>query len=180
MNKLVTFFLFMLVGCGFLVGIMGGGGGVVNTYLTTNVTANMTYLPVASTTDFLQEDYVMIEAEKVFYEDTNSTAFLNCTRGYENTTAAWHGTGTRVNTAVASAINYALGFNIIAVQDELGWAAIIAIPIMFFARTIPHIFHMSTNLLTGNLAIISWMFYIMAAGFIVTLALSLIGSRRVM
>jgi len=170
----------MLLGCGFLIGIMGGGGGVVNTYLTNNVTANMTYLPVASTTDFLSEDYVIIEAEKVFYTAKNTTAFQNCTRGYENTTAAWHDSGTRVNTAVASAINYALGFNIIAIQDSLGWAAVIAIPIMFFTRTIPNIFWMSTNLLTGNLAIISWIFYVMAAGFIVTLALTLIGSRRVM
>ena len=169
----------MMVGCGFLIGIMGGGGGVVNTYLTDNVTYNMTILPVASTADFLNEDYLIVEAEKVFYEAKNSTAFLNCTRGYANTTAAYHDEGTRVNTAVASALNYALGFNIVAVQDSLGWASIIAIPIMFFIRTVPHIFRMSTDLLTGNLAIVSWIFYVMAAGFIVTLALTIIGSRRV-
>jgi len=169
----------MMVGCGILVGMMGGGGGVVNTYLTANITSSNTTLPVGSTEDFLSEDYVIIGAEKVFYTGKTSTTFTGCERGYGNTTAAVHLEGARVNTAVASAINYALGFNIVAVQDQLGWASIVAIPIMFFIRTLPQIIRMSTNLLTGDLAIISWIFYIMAGGFIVTLALSLIGSRRV-
>lgn len=179
MNKLIVFFLFMMLGCGIFIGIMGGGGGIVNTYLTDNITATNTTLPVFSTTDFLSEDYVIIGVEKVFYTGKTATTFTGCERGYGNTTAVSHDAGARVNTAVASAINYALGFNIVAVQDSLGWAAIIAIPLMFFIRTVPHIIVMSTNLLTGDLAIISWVFYIMAAGFIVTLAMTLIGSRRV-
>ena len=179
MNKLVAFFLFMMVGCGMLVGIMGGGGGVVNTYLTADISSTDTVLPVASTRDFLGEDYVFVANEKVFYTGTNGTAFTGCTRGYGNTTAISHDSGARVNTAVASAINYALGFNIVAVQDTWGWASIVAIPIMFFVRTIPQVIRMSTNLLTGDLAIISWLFYIMAAAFIVTLAMTIIGSRRV-
>ena len=179
MNKLIVFFLFMLVGCGMLIGIMGGGGGVVNTYLTDSINSTATVLPVASTTDFLGEDYVFVENEKVFYTGTTAVSFTGCTRGYGNTTAIGHDSGTRVNTAVASAINYALGFNIVAVQDTWGWASILAIPIMFFVRTIPQVIRMSTNLLTGDLAIISWVFYIMSAGFIVTLALTIIGSRRV-
>jgi len=46
-------------------------------------------------------------------------------------------------------------------------------------NTVPQILKMSTQLLTGNLAIISVFFYAMTAGFIITLALSIIGSRRV-
>lgn len=179
MNKLIVFFLFMLVGCGILIGIMGGGGGVTNTVLSADLSANATVVNVTSTKDFLSEDYVFIENEKVFYTGKTDTSFTGATRGYANTTATSHDSGTRVNTATASAINYALGFNIVAVQDTWGWASILAIPIMFFIRTIPMVIRMSTNLLTGDLAIISWVFYIMAAGFIVTLAMTIIGSRRV-
>lgn len=169
----------MLIGCGILVGIMAGGGGVVTTDLSANVTSNATALPVLSTTDFLGEDYVICGEEKIFYTSTNATAFVGCTRGYDGTTAAGHTEGDRVYTAYASTINYALGFNLVAMQDELGWVSILAIPIMFFVRTIPQIIRMSTNLLTGELAIISWLLYAMAAGFVVTLALSIIGARRV-
>lgn len=179
MNKLIVFFLFMMVGCGILVGIMGGGGGVVTTDLSANITSANTTVPVDSTTGFLDEDYVIIGEEKIFYTGTTTATFTGCTRGYDGTDAAAHSEGDRVYTAEASAVNYALGFNIVAVQDNLGWASIVAIPLMFFIRTVPQIIRMSTNLLTGDLAIISWVLYVMVAGFIVTLALTLMGSRRV-
>ena len=179
MNKLIVFFLVMLIGCGILVGIMAGGGGIVTTDLSANVSADAEILPVLSTDDFLSEDYVIIGEEKIFYTGTTAVSFTGCTRGYDGTTAAAHLEGNRVYTARSSTINYALGFNIVAVQDSLGWAAVLAIPLMFFLRTLPHIFRMTTDLLTGDLAIISWFFYAMAAGFIITLAMALVGSRRV-
>lgn len=178
MNKLIVFFLFLLLGCGLLVGIVAGGGGVTTTYLSTNASSNQTYLNVTSTNDFLDEDTVIIGAEKIYYLDINSTAFLNCTRGYGGTTAATHLPGVKVYTERANALNNALGFNIGAVQDSLGWAAIIAIPFRFFVTTIPHIMKMSTTLLTGDLAIISWILYVMAAGFVITLAMALISGIR--
>ena len=169
----------MMLGCGILIGIIAGGGGVATTDLTATVSSNQTYLPVKTTTDFLDEDYVVVGQEKIFYTSKNSTAFLSCTRGYGNTTVSEHLAGARVYTATASAVNNALGFNMVAVQDEWGWAAIIAVPFMFFTRTVPQIIRMSTNLLTGDLAIISWVFYVMAAGFVITLALAIISARRV-
>lgn len=179
MNKLIVFFLTMLVGCGILVGVVAGGGGVVNTKLSGNITATNATVPVESTDEFLSEDYIIIGSEKIFYTGKTDATFTGCARGYDNTEEAKHTIGARVYTAYASSLNYAMGFNLIAVQDELGWAAIVAIPIMFFIRTVPQIFRMTTTLLTGDLAIISWFFYAMAAGFIVTLAMTLIGMRRV-
>lgn len=178
MNKLIVFFLFLLLGCGLLVGIVAGGGGVTTAYLASNASSNQTYLNVTSTNDFLEEDTVIIGAEKIYYLDTNATAFLNCTRAYGGTIASVHLTGVKVYTERANAINNALGFNIGAMQDSLGWAAIIAIPFRFFVTTIPHIMKMSTTLLTGDLAIISWILYVMAAGFVITLAMALIGGIR--
>jgi len=178
MNKLIVFFLFMSVGCGLLVGIVAGGGGVTTTYLASNVSSNGTSLNVTSTSGFLGEDDVIIGLEKIHYANINSTAFLNCTRGYGGTPATVHLTGVKVYTERASAINNALGFNIGAMQDSLGWAAIIAIPFRFFVTTIPHVIKMSTTLLVGDLAIISWFFYAMAAGFVITLAMALISGIR--
>lgn len=169
----------MLIGCGILVGAMAGGGGVTTTYLSQNLSVNATTVYVDSTTDFLSEDYVIIGSEKIFYTNKSSTTFTGATRGYADSTARSHLAGAMVYTATSSAINDAMGFNIVAVQDELGWLAIIAVPIMFFVRTIPNIFQMSTNLLTGDLAIISWFLYAMSAGFLITLALVLRPSGRV-
>jgi len=179
MNKLIVFFLFMMVGCGVLVGVVAGGGGVVLTTLTETINSTVTTLPVNSTTDFLDEDSVMIGSEEIYYTGTTATSFTGCTRGYDDTTAKAHIEGAKVYTQKAAGLNYALGFNIVAVQDNYGWAAIIAIPFLFFVNTVPQILKMSTQLLTGNLAIISVFFYAMTAGFIITLALSIIGSRRV-
>lgn len=179
MNKLIVFWLVMLVGTGMLVGIMAGGGGIVTTDLSSNVTSSAVALPVLTTTDFLDEDFVIVGEEKVFYTSVNGTTFLGCTRGYDGTTASAHEEGARVYTATASSVNSALGFNIVAVQDQWGWASIVALPIMFFMRTVPQIVRMSTNLLTGDLAVLAWFFYAMAAGFVVVLALTIIGSRRV-
>ena len=169
----------MMVGCGILVGIIAGGGGVVATDLTATINATVTVLPVSSTTDFLDEDSVMVGSEEIYYTDINDTSFIDCTRGYDDTTGKPHIIGAKVYTQRAAGLNYALGFSIVAVQDSMGWLAIIAIPFLFFVNTIPQILRMSTQLLTGNLAIISVFLYCMAAGFIITLALSIIGARRV-
>jgi len=179
MNKLIVFFLFMLVGSGLLVGVVQGGSGVVNTRLSANITATDTTLPVLTTTDFLDEDYVIIGSEKIYYTGTTANSFTGCTRGYEGTTAFGHVEDAYVYSEKAAALNYALGFDIIAVQDNLGWAAIIATPFMFFVRTVPQVLRLGTQLLTGDLAVIAIFVYCMAAGFVITLALAIIGSRRV-
>jgi hypothetical protein len=177
-NKLIAFFLFMLVGTGILLGIMAGGGGMTTTDLTANVTANQTYLLVQSTSDFYTPDYVIIGSEKIYYTSLNDTAFLSCTRGYGNTTAAVHPDGARVYTPSAAAMNYAVGFNIVAVQDDWGWVSFIAIPVMFIVATLPHIIKDGANLITGDLAIIMWFYYAMVGAFIITLAWTVFVGRR--
>jgi hypothetical protein len=178
-NKLIAFFLFMMLGTGILLGIMAGGGGIVTTDLTANVTANQTYLPVLSTLDFYTPDYVIIGKEKIYYTSLNDTDFLSCTRGYGNTTAASHLAGARVYTAQSAAMNNAVGFNILAIQDDWGWASFIAVPILFIVATLPHIIKDGANLITGDLAIIMWFYYAMVGAFIITLAWTVFVGRRV-
>jgi hypothetical protein len=168
----------MLLGCSILGAIMKGGGGVEVTELTANVTANATILPVAKTTDFLGSDYVIIGNERIFYSSKNTTAFFSCTRGYGNTTAVAHTIKSLVYTADASGINNALGFSITAMQDSYGWFSVVTIPFNFFIVTIPRIIRMNLSFLGGSLSIISWIWFAMAAGFIITLAIMLIGGVR--
>ena len=179
MHKAVTFFLVMLIACSILGAIMQGGGGLVATELTSDVTADATTLPVTSTTDYLSADYVIIGEEKILYSGTTATSFTGCTRGYDGTTAEAHLEGSMVYTADASAINNALGFNIAAVQDTMGWWGTITIPFRFLFQTLPRIARMNMTFLTGSMAIIGWVWFAMAAGFFITLALSLAGARRV-
>jgi hypothetical protein len=169
----------MLLGTGILLGIMAGGGGIVTTDLSANVTAVQNYLPVLSTSDFYIPDYVIIGSEKIYYTSLNDTAFLSCTRGYGNTTAAVHLAGARVYTPSAAAMNNAVGFNIVAIQDDWGWASFIAIPFLFIVATLPHIIKDGANLITGDLAIIMWFYYAMVGAFIITLAWTVFVGRRV-
>lgn len=179
MAKLCTFFLFLLVGVSILGGIMKGGGGIVATPLTADIGATNTTIPVESTDDYLSRDYVFIGEEQVLYTGTTATTFTGCTRGYDGTTAAAHSEGAMVYTADASAVNSAMGFNIAAVTDSMGWWGAITIPFRFFFQTIPRIFMMNVTFMTGNLAIIGWFWFAFVAGFVITLALALAGRRRV-
>jgi len=178
-NKLIAFFLFMMLSIGILLGIMAGGGGIVTTDLTNNVTADQDYLPVISTSDFYTQDFVIIGTEKIYYTSFNDTAFLSCTRAYGSTTAAAHPAGGRVYTPSAAAMNNAVGFNIVAIQDDWGWASFIAVPILFIVATLPHIIKDGANLITGDLAIIMWFYYAMVGAFIITLAWTVFVGRRV-
>lgn len=179
MNKLIVFFLVMLIGCSILGSILKGGGGVVATPLTSDIDAEVTTIPVESTTDYLGTDYVRIDSEKILYTGKTATTFTGCTRGHDGTDATAHPEGALAYTPDASAINYALGFNIAAMQDSMGVIAFLAMPFNFMFITMPRIVRVNMSFLTGGLAFIGWIWFAMAAGFILTLALSIIGGRRV-
>lgn len=178
MSKLVSFFLVMLIGCSILGGIMQGGGGIVATALTADISLNATVIPVASTRDYLSADYVIIGNERILYTGKEDTELTGCTRGAADTTAATHDEGDLVYTADAGAMNNALGFNMAATQDSLGWVAVLAIPFNFFFITIPRIIRMNLSFLTGSLAMIGWVWMALAAGFVITLALAILGGVR--
>ena len=170
----------MLVGCSILGAIMKGGGGIVAAALSENVTAVSASLPLdGGTTDYLSQDYVVIGEEKILYTGKSSTDLTGCTRGYDGTDAVPHYLGDMVYTADASAINNALGFNIAAVQDTMGWWGTITIPFRFLFTTLPRIARINMSFLSGSLAIIGWIWFAMVGGFFITLALSLAGARRV-
>ncbi len=173
MHKLLMFFGLALLITGILSGIMSGGGGVVATELTSSVNATASVLPVESTTDYLGSDVVTLGAEQVYYGSKNSTAFLSCTRGYNDSTAASHLAGAMVYTATSSALNNIFGFNIVTMTETAGLLSIVVIPVTFFTVTVPHLIKLNINFLTGDLAIISYVFFIAGGMFAVLLAMQL-------
>lgn len=180
MAKAIAFMLLLYFGMALCVGILAGGGGYAATSLTADIGDDDDTLQVVSTDGFLSsEDYVEVEGEKILYDSLTNTTFEDCTRGYESTKAESHSTGAMVYTTSASTINYALGFNIAATADTMGLWSIIAIPFYFFTKTLPRLVVMPYQLFSGDLMIIAVILVIIQIAIVITIALSLIGSRRV-
>lgn len=179
MSKLIAFFMFLFVGCTILSAIMEGGGGVVSTQLTSTIDSDDTTLSVTSTADFEDDGNVMIGSEKIAYTSKTSTTFAGCTRGEDETTARAHASGAMVYTEEASIVNNAMGFDVAATADSMGWWAVVTLPLKFMTTTLPNIIVMNYSFLTGELGIIGWFFFAMGIGLVITIALQLAGGRRI-
>jgi hypothetical protein len=183
MSKLITAFGLLALGMALLGSILNGGGGIVAVELTADITAADTTIKVVTTNDFLDvpmsNDYITIGNEELTYTGITATTFTGVTRGINGTTATSHITGDILYSAESSVVNSAMGFNMAATVDSMGLWAIPAIPIMFFIKTIPMWFKTMVQLLNGDLAILSYVFFVALMGFIITIALQLAGGRRV-
>lgn len=179
MAKAIGFMLLLYFGMALCVGILAGGGGYAATSLTEAVSGSDITLPVASTSGFLSTDYIEIKSEKVLYDGTTATAFEDCTRGYDGTTAEAHPAGTMVYTTSASAVNNALGFNIAATVDTMGLWSIITVPFNFVAKTVPRMLVMPYQLFRGDLIIVAVILVLIQLAIVITIAMSFIGARRV-
>lgn len=179
MSKLITFFLFLFIGCAILSAVMEGGGGVLAAELQTTIDEDDITIELDSTTDFLTQDYIIVDEEKISYTGKTGTTLTGLTRGYDDTTAAVHTAGSMVYTAEASAVNSALGFSVASTTDSMGMWSIITIPYYFLTRTIPHVVSMNYSFLSGDLAILGWFFFAAGAGLVITIALAVVGARRV-
>lgn len=146
MHRLLLTFLFVFIGCSILAAIMQGGGGIVSTQLTEDVTADAMTIPVVSTALFNDQDILRLGNEKILYESKTATTFVVHTRGYDDTTAEEFEAGRRVYSTEAGAINDALGFNLGVTVETGGALALIQLPINFFTKTLPHLIVLNVNL----------------------------------
>lgn len=179
MSKLITFFLFVFLGAAILSAVMEGGGGVLAAELETTIDADDTTLELDNTTDFLTADYVILGDEKISYTGKTDTTLTGLTRGYDGTEATAHAAGTMVYSADASVVSSALGFSIASTTDNMGIWSVVTIPFYFLTRTLPHIVMMNYSFLSGNLAILGWFFFAAGTGLVITIALAVVGGRRV-
>ena len=159
-------------------GIMEGGGGMAVTKLTADIDDVIDVITVTSTDGYLDKDVITIGDENIYYTGKTTTpdTFTGCTRGYDGfgeTESASHSIGDSVYTTDASIVNSALGFNIQATAVETGMFSTIVIPWNLLTKTLPHLVVLNFAFMQGNLAIIGVLWYAMAAGLIVTLAIAI-------
>ena len=174
MHKLLISFLIMFVGCSLLAAIMAGGGGIVSTILTEDISANTTTIPVVSTNLFLDADVLRIGNEKVAYTSTNATAFLGATRGYDGTLAESYDAGKRVYSMEAGVLNDAMGYNLGVSIESGGMWGLVMLPINFFTKTLPHLIKLNVNFLaTPELAFLAIFWFAAGVALLVTLAIQI-------
>ena len=171
-HKLLTTFLIVFVGLSILAAIYQGGGGIVSTTLTSNITEDAIYIPAESTVLFADKDIIVIDSEKIVYSAKNTTSFTAYTRGYGDTTPADHTAGARIYTTEASVLNDALGFNIAVEVEAGGTWGVITLPIKFFTNTLPHLILLNANFLKSpELQYIGIFWFAAGIALLVTLAI---------
>lgn len=171
-HRLLITALIVFIGCSFLAAILQGGGGIVSTVLTGNVSANATVIPVTSTSLFNSQDIIRLGNEKIMYSSKNATAFMVYERGYGGTTAEDFEAGRRVYSTEAGALNDALGFNLGVTIETGGTWGLVMLPINFFIHTLPHLVVLNANLFkTPELSIIAIFWFGFGIALLVILAI---------
>jgi len=171
-HRLLLTALFIFIGTSLLAAIMQGGGGIVSTILTEDISANSTTIPVYSTKLFNSQDIVRLGNEKVMYSSKNATAFFVYERGYDDTTAEAFEAGRRVYSTEAGVLNDALGYNLGVSIETGGMWGLVMLPINFFTQTLPHLVVLNANLFkTPELSIIAIFWYGFGIALIVILAI---------
>jgi hypothetical protein len=164
-------------------GFMTGSTPTVSTLLTANLTTAGTTVTVKSTTGFPATGVVVIGGEKIRYASKTATTFKGnaaqaLERGYAGTDAVSHGIGSGVRSQEGALINNVLDIKLANIADSAG--------IMKFFAGVDAVFTMLATFFTApltflgtDLAIITYLWGICAAGFILFLILTVTGGRRV-
>lgn len=174
-HRLLITALIVFIGCSILAAILQGGGGIVSTVLTQNISANATVIPVESTALFNNADIIRIGDTDVLYTSKNTTAFLGATMGYGDTTAADYEAGRRVYSTEAGVLNDALGFNLGVSVETGGVWGLVMLPINFFTKTLPHLAVLNANLIKTSplMALIGIFWYAFGIALLVVIAIQL-------
>jgi len=153
------------------------------TYLTADLTADATTIYVADTTGFPEPGIIVIDDERIAYSDLSATTFGQkitqpMVRGAQDTDASAHSEGARVRTVEGSMLNSSMTYNIATIADASGlWAAVtIGLALL---RLMGSFLILPTKFLGTDLMLIGVLWYVMAAGMLVSLGLALAGGRRV-
>jgi len=173
-HRLLFTALFIFIGTSILASVMQGGGGIVSTILTEDVSANATVIPVDSTNLFNDRDIIRLGNEKIMYSSKSDTTFNVYERGYDDTTAEAFEAGRRVYSTEAGVLNDAMGYNLGVSIETGGMWGLVMLPINFFTKTLPHLAVLNANLFkTPELSIIAIFWYGFGIALIVILAIQI-------
>jgi len=161
-----------------------GQSGITTTRLTDNITANETdSIPVASTVGFADAGIILIGDEQITYPDKDDTHFLDTTfndiiRGSADTEEIAHNVNASVRTKESYMLNASLDYKIARITDSAGALTFIAMPFLLLDLVLSF-FKLPLEFLGTDLAILSYIWMVVAIGMIVGFVVALAGGRRV-
>ena len=177
------FLMFMWICVCLAGGVVAGNVQFVQTTLTAAIDEDDATITVKSTEGLPSTGIVVIENEHVGYSGKTSTTLYGSlaspvVRGAQGTEATEHATGVAVTTVPGSLLNSSAEYNIATLADAAGIQAFVTVPLALF-RLVGEFFFLPLGFLGTNLAIISYLWMVIAVGMIVALAVSMAGGRRV-
>ena len=161
-----------------------GQVGITTTRLTEAVTITESdSIPAASTVGFPDSGIILIGDEQIAYPDKDATHFLDTTfndiiRGSEDTTEAYHLVNASVRTKESYMLNASIDYKIARITDSAGALAFIAMPFLLL-DLVATFFILPLDFLGTDLAILTYIWMIVAVGMIVGFVVALVGGRRV-
>lgn len=185
LHKGMMFMIWMFV----IVSIAGniaasGQVGITATRLTEDITADETdSIPVASTSGFPGAGIILIGDEQITYPDKDDTHFLDTTfndiaRGSSGTEAVAHSADATVRTKESHVLNASLDYKIARITDSAGALAFIVMPFLLLDLVITF-FKLPLEFLGTELAILTYIWMVVAVGMTVGFVIAMVGGRRV-
>ena len=161
-----------------------GQSGITATRLTDNITSTeTTSIEVASTVGFPDAGIIVIGDEQITYPSKDATHFLCTTynpivRGSADTEAEVHNALASVRTKESSLINASVDYKIARITDSAGALAFVTLPLRLL-DLLWTFFKLPLEFLGTDLAILTYVWGVIAIGMIFGIVLSMIGGRRV-
>ena len=161
-----------------------GQSGITTTRLTADITDTETAsITVASTAGFPDAGIIIIGDEQITYPDKDATHFLDTTfnaisRGSGGTAAVVHYANNSVRTKESAALNASVDYKVARITDTAGVVEYIALPARLLDLVLTF-FKLPLEFLGTDLAILTYIWMVVAVGMILGFVLQLAGGRRV-
>jgi len=170
--------------------VASGLTGITSTYLTADVSPTETStIHVASTEGFPDSGFIVIGDEYIGYPSKTDTTFTSTKtlgittnpllRGADGTSDnTTHTAGAGVRTREASIFNSAIDYKIASIADTAGIQGFITFPARLLSLILT-VFTLPLSFLGTDLAILSYIWMVVAVGMLVGFILTMAGGRRV-
>lgn len=161
-----------------------GQSGITTTRLSSAITATESdSIEVASTVGFPDSGIIVIGDEQIAYPDKDATHFLDTTfndimRGSADTEAVAHAAQASVRTKESYLLNASIDYKIARITDSAGALAFISMPFLLLDLILTF-FRLPLDFLGTDLAILTYIWMVVAVGMIVGFVVALAGGRRV-
>lgn len=189
LHKGFMFMVWMFVIVSIAGNVMAGSVSLVATRLTADVAeGTVNTITVASTDGFAASGIIVIDDEQIGYPSKTDTTFERTnvlgvttnpiTRGVNSTTDAAHSSGAIVRALEASLINTSVDYKITRIADTAGVVGMITLPAKLLDLILTF-FTLPLGFLGTELAILTYIWGIVAIGMIFGVGMALVGGRRV-